>query len=130
MATTSPNAKPIQESGTHMVDKAKEIASGAVDRTKELGRQAADAADSATAKVGSGIERMADKLRDKGPHEGMLGTATSKVADTIQASGRYLREEGLSGMMDDVTDIIKRNPIPALLVGVGLGYLLAHAMRR
>ena len=30
-------------------------------------------------------------------------------------------------MADDLTDLIRRNPIPALLVGVGVGFLLARA---
>jgi len=29
-------------------------------------------------------------------------------------------------MADDVTDLIRRNPIPALFVGIGLGFLLAR----
>jgi hypothetical protein len=59
-----------------------------------------------------------------------MGTAASKVADTLERGGRYLQEEGLSGIAGDVTDLIKRNPIPALLVGIGIGFLLAQALRR
>ena len=33
-------------------------------------------------------------------------------------------------MAEDLTDLIRRNPIPALLVGVGLGFLLARATTR
>ena len=35
-----------------------------------------------------------------------------------------LREIG-----DDLTNLIRRNPIPALLLGVGVGFLLARAIR-
>jgi len=32
-------------------------------------------------------------------------------------------------MGDDITNMIRRNPIPALLVGIGIGFLLARATR-
>jgi len=131
MANATQNAsKSAQETAGFVADKAKEVASTTADRAKDFGRSAADAADRATAKVGSGIETVADKLRDKGPHDGVMGNATSKVADTLERGGRYLQEEGLTGMADDLTGLIKRNPIPALLVGVGIGYLIAHALRK
>jgi hypothetical protein len=31
-------------------------------------------------------------------------------------------------MAEDVTNLIRRNPIPALLIGIGAGFLLARAM--
>jgi len=137
----NPNARGMQEQAGTVADKAKEaatstmerakdVASHAADKARDLGRSATDMADNATARVGSGIESMGDTLRDKAPHEGMMGTAASKVADTLERGGRYLQEEGLSGIAGDVTDLIKRNPIPALLVGIGIGFLLAQALRR
>lgn len=137
----NPNARGMQEQAGTVADKAKEaatstmerakdVASHAADKAKDLGRSAADMADTATAKVGSGIESMGGTLRDKGPHEGVMGHAANRVADTLERGGRYLQEEGLSGVAGDVTDLIKRNPIPALFVGIGIGFLLAQALRR
>jgi hypothetical protein len=60
----------------------------------------------------------------------MMHNAANRVADTLERSGRYLEEEGLTGMADDLTGVIKRYPIPAILVGIGVGYLIAHALRR
>jgi len=152
MANATQNAKGMQDTAGHMADKAKDtaastmdrakdmavhagdkakdLASNAADKAKDLGRSAADMAESATSKVGHSIEAAAGTLREKAPHEGMMGTAASKVADTLEKGGRYLQEEGLGGMADDLTGLIKRNPIPALLVGIGIGYLIAHATRR
>jgi hypothetical protein len=45
----------------------------------------------------------------------------------LESGGRYLQQEGLSGIMDDVTELVKRNPIPALLLGIGIGFILARA---
>jgi hypothetical protein len=51
------------------------------------------------------------------------------VADTLETGGRYLQEHGLSGIGDDFSNLIRRNPIPAVLVGIGVGFLLARSLR-
>jgi hypothetical protein len=88
-----------------------------------------DRADSAVSSVGSGMQSVADTVRDKGPQSGMLGKAASGVASGLESGGRYLEEQGLSGMADDLTNLIRRNPVPALLIGVGIGFLLARLLR-
>jgi hypothetical protein len=141
MANANPNAKGMQETAGNVAektreaagtvtDKAKDFAQQAADKARDFGKSAANAADTATAKVGSGVETVADKLRQNAPREGVMHNAANRVADTLEKGGRYLEEEGLSGMFDDVTGMIRRNPIPAVLVGIGVGYLIAHALRR
>src|SRR5262245_54129845 len=132
-------------------DKAKEAASTAADKAKEaagsVGDKAKDAAshvgqavshaasavghraEDATASVGQGIQHLGDRLRSAGPQSGTLGRATDTVADSIKDTGKYLEEKNLSGMFEDVTELVRRNPIPALLLGIGLGFLLARTLR-
>jgi hypothetical protein len=111
-------------------DRAKDFAASAADQAKQVGKSATNMADNATARVGSGVESLAGKLRDSAPQEGIIHNAASRVANTLERGGHYLKEEGLTGMADDLTGVIKRNPIPAVLVGIGIGYLIAHALRR
>jgi hypothetical protein len=59
----------------------------------------------------------------------MLGDATSTVAKTLEQGGKYLQKEGLTGMADDLSEIIRKNPIPAVLVGIGVGFMLAQLTR-
>jgi hypothetical protein len=63
-----------------------------------------------------------------GSQQGVLGGAANSVADTLDSAGRYLEEEGLSGISEDMSAMIRRNPIPALLIGVGIGFLLGRSM--
>ena len=130
MANATPNAKNMQDAASSAADKARETASHVADKAKEFGRSAASTAESATSKVGGGFENMADRLRESAPREGMMHNAANRVADSLERSGRYLQEEGLSGMAEDLTSVIKRYPVPAVLVGIGVGYLIAHALRR
>jgi len=86
-------------------------------------------ADDLTSSAGSSIKNLGETLRQKGPQEGMLGSATQAVANTVEASGKYLEEAGVSGMIEDLGEVIRRNPFPAVLVGVGIGILIGRALR-
>jgi uncharacterized protein YjbJ (UPF0337 family) len=77
--------------------------------------------------VGEKIGSLADIIRDKAPHEGTVGSAASTVADKLDAAGSYLQQKNVDHMMGDLSDMIRRHPVPALLIGLGIGYLLARA---
>jgi vacuolar-type H+-ATPase subunit E/Vma4 len=148
---TTPIGEKAREAASSMTDKGKELASSAThtvqdaastaaQRAKEFASSASQSAsdvasnvghrvEDATTSVGSGMRNLAGTLREKMPHEGMLGSASSAVADSLDRGGRYIEEEGLQGIASDVTDLVRRYPIPALLIGLGLGYLIARSLR-
>jgi hypothetical protein len=138
MANTTGTRQNVTDTAA---DKAKDLAGTVKDKAKDmastLGEKARDAAstvgekaESAVSSVGSGMQSVADAIRDKGPHQGVMGSATSAVASALDSGGRYLEDQGLSGMAEDLTNLIRRNPLPALLLGVGLGFLLARMTTR
>lgn len=118
-----------QQSGASVADRAKDLASSATQSASDLASAAGQRARDAASSVASGMQSAAHSLRENLPHEGMMGRASSAVADSLESGGRYLQEEGLSGMMDDLSNVIRRNPIPAVLVGIGLGFLLGRTIR-
>jgi hypothetical protein len=98
--------------------------------TQQAGSALHSVADSATSAVGSGMESLAGTIRDHTPHEGMIGTASNAVADTLESGGRYLKEHTPAEMFNDVTDLIRRNPLTCVMVGLGVGFLLARLTKR
>jgi hypothetical protein len=120
-------AEKAKDAASTVTEKAKDAASavvhGAEDATSYLGHKAEDA----TATVGGGLKTLGHTIRENTPHDGVIGEASSAVANSLESTGRYLQEEGLKGMAEDMTNMIRRNPIPALLVGVGIGFLIARA---
>jgi len=108
--------------------KAQDVAHTASQKAQDLAHTAGQKAEDATASFGKTLETAADKVRGNAPNEGVLGRASEAVASTLEQSGRYL-EENLSGMADDMTAMIRRNPIPAVLIGVGLGFLIGRTLR-
>ena len=113
-----------------VAETAKEGASKAAEMVKDAGSFVGRKAEDATKSVGGGMESLGSTIREKGPHSGVLGSATSAVAGTLESGGRYLHEQGLSGMADDITSTIRKHPVPALLIAVGLGFLCARAFGR
>jgi len=133
-------ASEAKTKGEELLDKGKDMASEAVDKAKgmaanvaskasDLAATATNKADDAAAAVGGGMKSMAHSIKDNLPREGMIGSASSAVARSLESSARYLEEEGVSGMAEDLTNLIRRNPIPALFIGIGIGFLVARSLR-
>jgi hypothetical protein len=129
MADTNDIRSSVEGAASKAGDTAQQAASAAMSKAQELASTASKRVDEATAALGERVRSAGSTLREKGPHDGMLGTATGTVADSLEHTGRYIQDEGLVGMAEDVTELIRRNPIPAMLVGIGIGYLLAKVFR-
>jgi len=132
-------AGQARETASNVVDKAKDMAGQAVDRAKEFASSGADKArDMAntagqkatelTSRVGTGMESLGDTIREHAP-SGTMGSMANRVADNLEHGGQFLRQEGLQGLGDEMSSMIKRNPIPSVFLGIALGYLLARATR-
>ncbi len=129
-------ADKAKDAAGNLADKAKDATSNVTHKAEDLAKNAGDyakqagqKADDATASFGHNIRSAADTVRSKGPHDGPLGSATSAAAGALESTGRYLEEEKLSGMAHDVTELIRRNPIPALFIAAGVGFLVGRTMK-
>jgi hypothetical protein len=107
-------------------DKAKQAGEYVKDKAGQAGEFVRDKAEQATTSAGKGMESLAGTIRDRGPQAGIMGRATSTVADTLDRTGHYLEDQGLSGMAEDLTTLVRNHPLPAVLVGIGLGFMLAR----
>ena len=105
--------------------KAEDAASYAGHKAEEAASYVGHKTEDASAAVGSRLRSLGDTIRARGPECGMAGDASAAVADTLESSGRYLQEEGVKDVAEDVTNLIRRYPIPALLIGLAAGYLVA-----
>jgi len=105
MASGTPTTNPSKE---NVANKAQDMASNVADKAREAAATVADKAKQAASAVGQGAEN-----------------ATHGLGSGMKSLGETLR-----GMANDLTDLIRRNPIPALLIGVGIGFILARATSR
>jgi len=123
-------ADKARDVASNVADRARDAASTAADTAREWASTAGQRAEGALGAVAGGMSSLAGTVRENLPHEGMIGGASEYVADALESGGRYLQQEGFRGMADDMTNLIRRNPIPALLVGIGIGYLIARSTSR
>ena len=148
----------IKQEWTPTVDKAREVAEKAKDTAASVGELASDAAsavgamagkaacdagsmasqaacdvgkkaDNLTASAGAGIQQWGDRLSKNAPHEGVLGSATQAVAKVVKDGGQYLEDAKLSGITEDIAKLVRKNPIQAVLIAIGLGWFAANKMR-
>jgi hypothetical protein len=106
-----------------------EVIKDAATTVGKAGSYVGQKADDATMAVGKGIKSLGNTIREDGPQEGVLGSASSSVAATLESSGKYLQQHGLSGIGEDIAETIRKHPMPAVLIGIGLGYLLGRVLR-
>jgi uncharacterized protein YjbJ (UPF0337 family) len=57
-------------------------------------------------------------------------TAARAVADTAKGAGRYLQATGSDQITGDLAGLIRRYPIPAMLVGLGIGLLVGRSLAK
>jgi len=115
--------------GESISEGAHTAAQSAVHGVEHAGTFVGEKAEQASGTVGRTLGNLGSTIREHTPREGMMHNAGEAVAETLESGGRYLTEHKLREIGDDLTNVIRRNPIPALLLGVGVGFLLARAIR-
>lgn len=119
MAVTTQHDKATSQRASSVVDTAKDLAGKAGDAAQSAMESASQMASDAASYVGKKAEGAASAV----------GSGIKSVAGTIESGGKYLQEHSLSEMGSDVTSLIRNNPIPALIIAVGVGFLFARAIR-
>jgi hypothetical protein len=130
MATAFPEKKDIGCTTSEIANKAQEFGNTVGQKMSDAASFVGQKAEDAAQRMGAGMKSLGGTVREHAPHSGMAGSASSAVADSLERSGRYLEERGLGGICTDLTNVIRRNPIPSLLIGIGAGFLLARATSR
>jgi len=134
---TGQRQQGIQETASDLGQRAKESVSNLTGSAQDLARRAQDVAGQvgqrageAVSGIGEQMENLAERIRERGPEEGVLGSTASSLAEGLEAGGRYLQEQDFSDMVDDVAAMVRRYPLQAVLVGIGIGFLLGRTGRR
>jgi len=120
----------IKEQAEAAGEQARTAASRVTDQARNVASTVADKADDALSRVGQEMSSLAGSIREKAPQEGVLGKAASTVADNLRAGGDYLQQHGLNDMGEDVTRLIRRHPLPSLLMAFGVGAMIGMSWSR
>lgn len=122
-----------ESSAKEAAAKVAEMAGHAASAVGEMAGQAMNEAgrkvDDLTAYAGVGIQEIGTRLGREAPHSGIVGNASQAVANRVIDSGEYIERAKLSGMTEDVARLIRRNPISAVLIAMGMGWLIGSKLR-
>ncbi|MEM9695878.1 MAG: hypothetical protein AAGA56_25265 [Myxococcota bacterium] len=91
-----------------------EASSAQDDDARERAKQKVDLA---TSRAGEEAHRAAAALRRD---------HAADAADRLDEAGNYLNAVDYDMLVRDIGDAVRRNPVPALLAGVGVGFLLGR----
>jgi ElaB/YqjD/DUF883 family membrane-anchored ribosome-binding protein len=94
-----------------------------INTAKEMAGKVGEEVKSAASSVGQMASDAASFIGKKAE------SATSAVSDTVKSGTKYVQDHSVSDMAGDLGELIKRNPIPAILIAVGIGFLVARATR-
>lgn len=119
-----------RQAASEAAGQARQGASTLGQKAQDMAGAASHKADQALSSVGEGMSSLAGTLREKAPQEGMLGSAASAVAQGLESSGHYLQEHGLSDIGADINGLVRRYPLAAVGIALGLGFMLGSALRR
>jgi uncharacterized protein YjbJ (UPF0337 family) len=99
-------------------------------KVQELGGTAARKANEAAPVIGEKMKSLASVIREKAPREGAIGTTATKVAEGLESASYYLQEKKFDHLGEDFRGLVRRYPLQSLLIGLGLGFLVAGRNRK
>jgi ElaB/YqjD/DUF883 family membrane-anchored ribosome-binding protein len=124
--TNTPGMNRVTDPST-LGEDARRATSEASAATAELARKASRKADQARATAAEGLDTAAGAM-----HTGAarVASAARSAADALTSSAQYVREHDARDMMDDLMEVVKNNPGPALLGAVAIGFVIGRALSR
>jgi hypothetical protein len=118
-----------KEAGSSEFEKTKHAASAFVEKMEDLASTVGHQAEGAVGATGDAMKSLAGTIREKKAENGMLHDVASGIADGLESGGAYLQDHNLHGLAKDMTDLVRRYPLQAILVGVGVGFCVGRLSR-
>ena len=98
-------------------------------RLREFGGRTAGVAATVTSAAQDVASHMAETAGTAATKaQEMAGASASTVTDTVAGARTYVQEQGVQTLPDDLAGLIRRHPVPALLIGLGIGWLLSRTL--
>ena len=117
----------LSEKAAEVKEKVADFGRKTVDNLDESRKSTAGALDQTAAKLHSGGEQLSGAAH-AAAHQ--ISGVAHDAADKLQAAADYIRDTDVKRMGEDLKDIVKRYPGPALAVAAVLGFIVARGFRR
>lgn len=121
--TSDQVARKTEDLAQRAGEKGREVAENVGDKAQRVSEKAREVAGEVGNKIAGASDTIQGKLRETGKE---VGEVVSAVSDKVRSSAQYLEESSMQEVVEDVTTLIKRYPIHAVIIGAGIGFLLAR----
>jgi ElaB/YqjD/DUF883 family membrane-anchored ribosome-binding protein len=108
-------------------DTAAAAASEARSTASNLGRKAAKTAEKVRTSTAEGLHSAASSVHAGGER---MASAAHRVGDALATGAEYVRRNEVADMADDLMDLVRNHPGPALVCAAALGFLLGRSVYR
>jgi hypothetical protein len=119
--------RKLSETAAEVKEKVADFGRRTVDSIEESRKSAAGTLDQTAAKLHSGVEQFSGAAHTAA--EQISGVA-HRTADKLEAAADYVRQTDLKRMGEDLKNVVKRYPGPALAAAAVLGFVVARSLRR
>ncbi len=83
-------------------------------------------ADDATTALGRKLRDVGQSMSQRDSMMGVGSAASFAAGHGLEKAGKYLVNEGFEGTVNDLGEQVKKNPLPFIAVGIGLGFLIGR----
>ena len=118
-----------RDAAREAVETARDTATGVMDRARDVAGNVADKARDVAGNVADTARDWASGAVNAVKDSSVVNKAEECVSDAWEAGSRFVQEHHIKDLAEDVAGVIRRNPIPALLIGVGVGFLIGRSLR-
>lgn len=131
--TISDKAGAVVDNAVGAVKDAKETvtdkATAFKEKTEELGRAAIDKIDQNRAAAASTLRGTANSLHETADKLPNVPEMTHSAARKVESMADYLETRDTRQFLGDVGAVVKRNPMPSLLIAAVAGFFIGRSMR-
>jgi len=116
----------VKERVSDVAAKTKDKAGQVVDAVSDKLNQQRESAADGLGRAASTLHENASRL----PGGPKIVNFTHSIADGMESTATYLRENGLSKMGDELMAVCRRYPTQSLVAAIALGFLVGRSGRR
>ena len=120
------NDAPVQAMASKLTDHIGCKADLAKEAVADFGRKAVESIDAQRRPAAATLDQSASALHQQADKVASVAHAT---ANSLQATADYVRSQDMRAMANDVTDLVRRYPGPALACAAAVGFVAARLVR-
>ncbi|GKS62754.1 hypothetical protein YTPLAS72_00580 [Nitrospira sp.] len=125
--TTEQMGRKAEDAAQRAGEKARQVSDDISEMAQRGGEKARHLAERVGDEIADASGKIQDKLRETGKG---VGEVVNTVSEKVRSSAQYLEDSSVEDVVEDVAVLVKRYPIHAVLLGVGIGFLLGRGRSR